>query len=269
MRTIKIDGNEPTVLVVKFKHAGYFFTFTCKSNRFAMTSWSLEKELLNLTEQKDVRSALIDLDIINEDGGEAHVTSQTIDWERSGSEVYTYRFNVRQDNKSVDCIIKACVAFSPTGTLDNILNSWINKRTLLNNYDISSPKLFGYGKGIIIEEFIPFDLQEILIQNNGLSSILSQLALYAGIIAHLGFKPIDAFKDLRSRGSDVVVIDFGEDLGMQGEMNKESVRNVFEDLLAYLNESGALLEEKDTSKMKGLFDMVCKLPPRQAPTRFN
>ena len=130
------------------------------------------------------------------------------------------------------------MAFSPNRSIDGILQEWIERRNILSDNGISTPDLITYGNGIIIEELIPFTLRQVLqdADNRSFKQILIGLTMVARTLSHLGFQPIDAFKDIHSRNKDVVMIDFGEDLGPYGlsRINVRSRDRIFDKLVSTL-----------------------------------
>lgn len=167
-----------------------------------------------MSETTSLDDALLALGLVNQSEN-AYAVTEVSDWTRSGAETYLYRFNIRTSfNRTSEYVLKACVAYSPGGALEDILDSWISRRGLLSAIGLSTPRMFGRGKGIVLEEYIPHTLSSRLDEKGRILPILLHgLAEYAGVLSGLGFSPVSPFKDLRSRGSDVVVVDFGADLG--------------------------------------------------------
>lgn len=180
-----------------------------------MSSWTLKQELCNLTSTQSLSDALYKIGIISEKGASFSIREDR-DWIRGGSETFLFHFWVREGKESERCyLIKACAAFAPgVSSVENILAEWIYRRRIIDRMGVSTPNLFFSGSGVIIEEYIPYELSEVI--NFGLESqkkIIESMAFYAGVLKNLGFSPINPYGDLRSRGEDVVVIDFGQDLG--------------------------------------------------------
>jgi hypothetical protein len=178
------------------------------------SAWTLERELCKLGKSTVFSEALHKLGLLNQPDNKFDFRKDDA-WVQGGAETYTYRFWIKEDG-GVDSgyIIKACVAFSPGTSIDNILQEWIRRRKLLADEGVSTPFLVTYGNGVIIEELIPHTLREILIKAPiEQNKILKELSSLAGVFSNLGFAPINAFADLFSRGDDVVVVDFGQDLG--------------------------------------------------------
>src|SRR5262249_43409001 len=197
-----------------------------------MTSgWPLGAELQRLTNTTSVAAALAKLGIIANTSADFFIETKS-DWHRSGAETYAYIFDVTSASVETRLILKACVAFSPSATIDQILENWIQRRTLLRNAGVETPVLYAWGIGEILEEYIPFEVSEVLKQANEAlrESMLIRLAEAAGCIANAGFAPVDTFSDMRSRGSDIVMIDFGEDLGPSGISSSNNNFEIFDQL---------------------------------------
>ena len=79
---------------------------------------------------------------------------------------------------------------------------------------VKTPVLYAWGQGELLEEDVPWSLLEAIARVGEVpESILLGLAKLAGIVASLGFLPVELFDDLRGHGDDVVMVDFGQDLG--------------------------------------------------------
>lgn len=200
--------------------------------------WTLEKELCNLSHTKDIKDALTKLSIINSNTGHFEVIEDG-KWERGGAETYIFKFSVKHDGTMpIFYILKACVSFSPGIKPEKMMDGWIYRRELIKRYGISTPKLYWHGDGILLEEYIQYSLHEVFRSNIvKTKDLLLNLARWAGVLNHLNFLPISPFSDLRSRGSDLVVVDFGEDLGGHGNQVPEGY-NLFEKLILKIKEWG-------------------------------
>jgi hypothetical protein len=215
--------------------------------------WTLDSDLQKLTGTTSLAAALAKIGIIATASADFAI-EQKRDWYRSGAETYSYVFSVNSADIKTDLILKACLAFSPVGTLDEILSSWIQRRDLLRNGGAETPTLFAWGSGVILEEHIRYELCEVLkrADENLRESILIRLIETAGCIASAGFAPINAFSDMRSRGSDVVMVDFGEDLGASGVCSSNKME-IFDQLLKTLVQWGVSMSDSLRSKLLLLF----------------
>lgn len=139
-------------------------------------------------------------------------------WARGGAETYIYRFWLQEEGRPEQgYIMKACVSFQPGRDVQRVLLDWVERRHLLAENGVSTPILVAHGNGVLVEELVPYLLGHILSDVTvDHRTLLLELAKYIGVLCRLGFSPVDAYSDLRSRGNDVVPVDFGEDLGPPG-----------------------------------------------------
>lgn len=218
-----------------------------------MSDWNIQKELCKLARSDNFNDALIQLKLIGS-SEDRFIFTHDKDWTRGGSETYIFRFWIENENKfKKGYIIKAVVAYAPTGNLENILQSWIERRNLLSSNGISTPKLVTFGKGVIVEELIPFKFKDILKQKSQINSndLIFQLVLFAKTISDLGFMPIDPFCDLHSRGEDLVMIDFGQDLG-PASLNSDRDK-LFNNLLSTLKRWEVDIADSTYNKIHTIF----------------
>jgi hypothetical protein len=176
-------------------------------------NWSIEKELLKLSGESRIDQAVVSLGLVPE-GQHLGQIEGTSSWISSGSETYLYHFAiVYNSGDRRELILKAVTTFCPASSLESKLKEWIFRRGILSERGIFVPQLFFSGHGVILEEFIPRALGDVLCQAESHDKLLSELFYYAGTLLRLGFSPIEAFADLRTDGNHVYVVDFGEDLG--------------------------------------------------------
>lgn len=175
-------------------------------------SWSIEGELCDLSGRSTLSQALTALGLIADEAALFDLGAPR-GWIRSGAETYCYIFSIiTPDRPPVLCRIKACVSFSPGSRLTDILDRWIFRRKLLAEAGVRVPVLYGAGKGILLEEEIPFSVSQAL-HSPDAEHVLSDLLIIAAALAKLKFAPVNAFGDIRSRSRDAVCVDFGSDLG--------------------------------------------------------
>lgn len=221
--------------------------------------WSLEKEICQAANTDNFNLALLQLGLIKSVESPFTLREDT-KWIRGGAETYIYRFWIKEEEGEESAyIIKACVPYSPTNDINQILSEWLSRRQVLSDFGISTPELISYGKGIIIEEYITYVLRDLLLAGIKqdvfpLDERLVQLAIYTGAIYSKGFSAIEPFEDLRSRGNDVVVIDFGEDLGPAHNKPVHSKQATFDLMIYKLRDWGVNLNPKMQSAMRGIFD---------------
>ena len=178
----------------------------------AKGGWSLEGELCRLANAPDLAIAFAKLGFVPS-GQELPRLRTVMDWHRSGAETYSYTFAIL-DSSNIErrYRLKACVSWGPNATIEDIIELWILRRSLLAAEGVSVPRLIASGSGLILEEEIPHHVSMAL-QSVSSERVLAQLLNIAAAIARLRFLPVNGLKDIRSRGNDAVYIDFGSDLG--------------------------------------------------------
>ncbi|MBI4118473.1 MAG: hypothetical protein HY455_02995 [Parcubacteria group bacterium] len=175
----------------------------------------LERELLALTDAKSVPGALVTLGLLPSTETPYHFDSVS-EWARGGAETYVLYFSLCiGDQPPRGLLFKACAPFAMR-PISEIFVEWLRRREILSRAGVSTPKLYGSGPAVLLEEYIPLTFTEALQNEELRPTLMERYGAYAAGLVVLGFKPISVH-DLRSRGADVVAIDFGEDLG--GERN--------------------------------------------------
>jgi hypothetical protein len=179
-------------------------------------AWSLEQELCALAGESDVVSAVRRLALLEPDAVFVKCESAGR-WIPGGSETYLFYFSVHcAGGRFRRFLLKSIVGYAPGLSLTETTEAWVGRRGVLSENGVAVPRLHAFARATLLEEFVPFALAERL--RGGGESRLLQIGLvrYALVLWRLGFRPVAAFGDLRSRGCDVVPVDFGEDLGPAG-----------------------------------------------------
>jgi hypothetical protein len=215
----------------------------------SVTPWSIENDLLVVSGEEDLKSALQSLGIVARDVGWCRVRELS-DWARAGAETYTYEFMVESDLGARHLIAKACVALGPGSNVGEISEEWLRRRRALSDGGVATPKLYGVTSATMIEEYIPLTLVDAFrIAADQLKlRLCSELGRTLGIISRLGFLAL-SLHDLRSRGTDVVVVDFGQDLGPAGVMPPGQA-DLIHDVLTNLERNG--VEQLAASELQAL-----------------
>lgn len=141
------------------------------------------------------------------------------DWYRAGSETYIFRFLVVAEKVASSYVLKACVPFAAGITLSEVLQRWVWRRDYCSTIGIKTPALFAARFAEILEEDIPYELAGAfsLSDPHGRQAILDDLGETLAALSQARFDVI-SLADLRSHGNDVVMIDFGSDLGDPGQI---------------------------------------------------
>jgi hypothetical protein len=194
------------------------------------TPWTLKKELCGLTAAATVNEALCLLGIV-----ETRRPKPTIEevhgWRRGGAETFIYQFRVCQQGTVHDVLLKAVVAFSTSRSLSELGGEWVKRRRLLEEEGIRTPRLYYAGRALVLEEFIPEGLSEFLRRQSGdATHLYDQVIRYAATLDKHGFCPMAPFHGLRTDGTDIYAVDFGQDLGppgltsRRGRLLREAIR---------------------------------------------
>jgi hypothetical protein len=135
------------------------------------------------------------------------------DWQRLGSETYTMHFKLASEQGELDLIAKACIKIPCAETFEE----WQQRRRIISDAGITTPVMYDARSATVIEEYVPYSFAEAYAAGD--EATREQLKArfsetYTGLIS-AGFRPM-SLHDVRSHGSDVVIVDFGEDLGGPG-----------------------------------------------------
>jgi hypothetical protein len=181
-----------------------------------LSAWSIENELVQIAGEPTVEAAVHRLGLLREDERYAAVSGGP-SWERGGRETYIFPFSVlSEDGLARRFLLKAAVTYSPLDSLTDVLAKWVSRRRLLESTGVRVPRLHFWGKGILLEEFIPHELSGHFVHVGYSHPLAIGFFRYAGTLARLGFRPVSPFADLRTDGQCVVPVDFGWDLGPAG-----------------------------------------------------
>jgi len=206
-----------------------------RSVTFPTSPDDIEKELLKLAHSTQIDEAIQILRILPR-GHKPFRIEVTVPWYRSGAETYLARFRVLTDGvDDYELVLKACVPSSIAVPIDQVLGSWVRRRESLSNlFGVSFvPKLFGYGEGVLLEEFIPLEISEKQVRDLSFVDLFSKSLTRLRL---LGYNCKTLLHDFRTRGTDLVLVDFGEDLG---ESDGNLGADYTEQFVEYLKKLGA------------------------------
>lgn len=207
------------------------------------TEWSVEGELLSLTNTDNLDEALASAAILPSNPGEKVQLHVDQDWWRSGAETYALVFTAARGELRRKAIMKSCVTWGPQSVTATFAQ-WLRRRLLLLNVGVEVPKLYCHDGATLVEEFIEYEFFPLASSAESRSSLLYAAGRAAGLISREGFLPLSLL-DWRSRGSDVVVVDFGEDLGGPGPRTPESALATLSELVHNFDRGGANLHGEE------------------------
>ncbi len=214
------------------------------------TPWTLEKELCGIAGASCVRDALLGMGII-EDPLPEPALEEVHGWRRGGAETFIYRFRVIQDDTTHDIVLKAIVAFSTAKSLTDLGDDWVERRRLLEQEGISTPRLYYAGRALVVERFIPEGLSCFLKRRPFQSlDLFDQVIRYAATLEKHGFCPMAPFHGLRTDGTDVYAVDFGQDLGPPGLTDKRG-RRLLREAITWLGKASS--QAIDESRATAVF----------------
>ncbi len=158
-------------------------------------------------------------------------------WKRGGAETFIYRFRVLEPDAVHDVLLKAIVAFSTARSLSELGEEWVRRRRLLEHDGIATPRLYQAGRALVVEQFIPEGLSSFLRRRPAEAThLVDQVFRYAATLEKHGFCPISPFHGLRTNGTDVFAVDFGQDLGPPGITSRRG-RRLLREAIKWLSTS--------------------------------
>jgi hypothetical protein len=185
-----------------------------------------------------VRDALLSLGIIEAQSPEP-VIEEVHGWMRGGAETFIYRFRVVQDDDEHDVLLKAIVAFSTAKSLTELGGEWVERRRLLQHEGIATPHLYYAGRALVVEQFIPEGLSGFLRRRPAEAThLFDQVIRYAATLEKHGFCPLAPFHGLRTNGTDVFAVDFGQDLGPPG-LSARRGRRLLREAIKWLSKASS------------------------------
>lgn len=108
--------------------------------------------------------------------------------------------------------MKACVAYEGGTSLPDIFATWLARRETVTRAGVSTPRLHAAGRALLVEEYVPLTLTEALSSGQHRPELMQAIGATVARLLNAGFVPLSVH-DWRSRGQDVVLVDFGQDLG--------------------------------------------------------
>jgi hypothetical protein len=217
---------------------------------FMATPWTLEKELCGLVDATNVGEALCRLGIVAAAAPRPKL-EEVHGWQRGGAETFIYRFRVVQQGAVHDVLLKAVVAFSTAKSLAELCEEWAARRRLLEREGIRTPRLYHAGHALVVEEFIPEGLSTFLRSRPAEAThLFDQVIRYAATLEKHGFCPLSPFHGLRTNGTDVFAVDFGQDLGPPG-LTARRGRRLLREAIKWLSRASS--QSIDESRATAVF----------------
>lgn len=186
--------------------------------------WSLEAEVQRISGCATLQDALCALELADPEPGPSRLSIER-EWWPSGAETYSTVFSVQQDGLGPRRYIwKAHI--SAGGGASARVDELISRRTHLAEVGVATPQLMFRDRADVCEEFIPFAFSD-LVAAKGLSStdLRQEASELIRRVVRAGYTPT-SLHDLRSRGDDCVMIDFGSDLGPASPLAQASAEEI-------------------------------------------
>ncbi len=203
-------------------------------------------ELTRLTGGTNLAAALRELKLLH---GNLVKLSATSTWKRGGAETYILPFSVESETSIKHFLFKACVGFSLTKeSVVELLEDWMKKRRRLDSAGVGTPQLFAVGDGVILEEYIPYLVSDVVAQRDEVAHFLQDAAKCLGLLKRSGFVLERPASNIRSRGNDAVLISFGSDLS--GSSNAVSSVASLDELFRVARDAGATLDQKFCASLR-------------------
>jgi len=161
---------------------------------------------------------------------------------------------IHDEGRSTLVYLKACVAIGGLQGVSSIVEEWVSRRRLLSSAGVAVPQLYGVVSGTIWEEFIPHALMDAMAQaTSARRAVLADaLGRTMGTLTRLGTPAFDT-SDWRSRGTDVVLVDFGEDLGPV-DLVKQRTPHILDDWLRLLRTKAMTLSSHELEILARSYD---------------
>ncbi len=185
------------------------------SDREYDSTTEVTSEIIQLAEAESLEEAVAKLNMLPLTGTSKIALKMLSPWTRGGAETYVTTFDITAGAECAPCILKACVAFAITpGGVEAILESWIARRRLLAAHGAAVPRLYAYGRGVVLEERLPYRAQDLIAAKSATRpAVLASLFKLTRALEQVRFQPVSILPDVMSDGERAVLVDFGQDLG--------------------------------------------------------
>jgi hypothetical protein len=134
------------------------------------------------------------------------------DWWSSGGETFATTFSIVAGRRVSTFMLKSAISLGSRPV--DAVQSWLHRRDQISRAGVETPQLIFHGNGDVCEEFVAYELRALMISSRAAlrAALQEELVRTISALFAAGFRP-RSLHDLRSRGTDVVVVDFGFDLG--------------------------------------------------------
>lgn len=180
-----------------------------------MPDWTIESELLSLTATATRSEALEKLGIPATSTANVHIQTDR-DWYQAGAETWVFVFSLVIDAKPLrKLILKACAPNFAPRPVAEICDDWFRTRQVLADAGIAAPHVVARQGPLWLEEFIEYDLKDAIARPSIRPSLARSIGATAGSLFRCGYVA-RSYHDWRTDGVDVILVDFGSDIGKIG-----------------------------------------------------
>jgi hypothetical protein len=175
--------------------------------------WSIESEILRLAKSSDLNAALRRYGFLAEDVSLSGIR-QLDDWHRGGAETYILSFVIVDDHGGEAMFLAKALVAATLGTPpERQLEHWTARRNKLESVGCPVSRWYLWGNALIIEEYLPDSLDELLTKNGHQPELWQTLLSICTSVAQAGYRPISVIPNIRGKHGRLRWVDFGEDLG--------------------------------------------------------
>jgi hypothetical protein len=190
-------------------------------------TWSLEKELCDISGEESLPRAISALGLAPEGSGPYSLTvvedwhgdcaERVIDnWHHAGAESWVYVFDLSTRSQSRRLVLKSYAPDVAPRPIGEMFAEVLERRVFLAAAGARTPHLYGHHNATVLEDFIPYTLAEVL-QSSDLKrntrQIVEDVLSMAQALENLRFDAIAWIEGLLSDGEYAYMVDFGTDLG--------------------------------------------------------
>jgi hypothetical protein len=148
-------------------------------------------------------------------------------WKRGGAESFicAAEISVIKNDQHFEKRKYICKAvFSFGSDSKTVLERWVERYKLLSHNGVKIPRIYFYGGGNFIQEYIEYSLESYLLERcksaSEFSSLYNQIFKIAESLDKLQFSPVTFINDIRvSTTGTCFFVDVGEDLGGPNQSN--------------------------------------------------
>ncbi|HEX8495371.1 MAG TPA: hypothetical protein VF658_21340 [Pyrinomonadaceae bacterium] len=165
---------------------------------------------------QNIGQGLVELRIIRD---QSHLVNyrDLHSWHRGGGETYVSDFSIdfvdeNDDVQTLHILGKAIICLT---NVEHRWKQWEKRSNILIAHGVNVPNNFSYWRGVVFQQYIPFDFCSYFATRSAAerSLLADKLIDFAIKIDKAGFYVTGFMHNLRTDGNDIYIVDVGEDLG--------------------------------------------------------